>query len=135
MDKGSRVRIVKGRKAVGVTGTVFWLGDNKFGEGKRAGIEGDDGETYWIATENLEESDDAPPEVEPPAKGERVRFELEGVEVEGEVFWVGEAKSGRGYRLGVRDAAGEAHWVDARRARPAIDGGAEATWNDEEPPF
>ncbi|MEZ4316823.1 MAG: hypothetical protein R3F61_04955 [Myxococcota bacterium] len=135
MDKGTRVKVVKGKKNVGLTGTIFWLGDNRWGEGKRAGIEGDDGETYWIGLEHLEVTNDAPPEVEVPAKGERVRFELEGVEVEGEVFWVGENKSGRGMRLGVRDAGGEAHWVDARRARPAVEEPAEATWNDEDPPF
>ena len=37
VDKGQRVKVIKGRKAVGVTGTVFWIGDNKWGEGKRIG--------------------------------------------------------------------------------------------------
>jgi hypothetical protein len=120
MDKGTRVKIVKGRKAIGMTGTVFWIGDNKWGEGKRAGIEGDDGETYWISLENLEETNDSPPEIEAPEKGTRVIFTSEeGEEIEGEVFWSGESKSGRTVRLGVKDAEGETHWMDARKARPA----------------
>lgn len=135
VEKGARVRITGGRKAVGTTGTVFWLGPNKWGEGERAGIEGDDGETYWITVQHLEPTDDAPPEVEVPEKGDTVRFELEGVEVEGVVFWTGPAKSGRGTRLGVRDPSGEAHWIDARKVlagAPADEGPA---WSDDDPLF
>ncbi|MBT3220611.1 MAG: hypothetical protein HN348_16115, partial [Proteobacteria bacterium] len=55
MDKGTRVRIVKGRNGIDQTGTVFWEGPNKFGSGTRLGIEGDNGQTYWIPTDNVEE--------------------------------------------------------------------------------
>ena len=135
MDKGTRVKIVKGRKAVGMTGTVFWYGDNKFGEGKRCGIEGDDGETYWISESNLEKTNDAAPELEIPEKGTRVVFTSEaGEEVEGEVFWSGESKSGRTVRLGVKDAEGETHWLDARKARPA-DAPAPESVSEEDVPF
>lgn len=142
MDKGSRVKVVKGRKVpIDTTGTIFWLGDNKFGEGKRAGIEGDDGETYWTSLDNLEAIQDEAPEIEPPKKGDMVRFILPEaeVEVEGPVIWVGEAKSGRGYRIGVRDHEGEVHWMDSRKATPvgsvAEDGDDDDAWDEEAPPF
>ncbi len=140
MNKGSRVKVVKGKKVpIDTTGTIFWLGDNKFGEGKRAGIEGDDGETYWISLEHLEAIDDAPPEIEPPKKGDMVRFVLPEaeVEVEGPVMWVGEAKSGRGFRIGVRDHDGGIHWMDSRKAAPVVPTTADEadSWNEEAPPF
>ena len=118
--KGARVEVVRGKKAVGITGTIFWLGDNQWGEGKRAGIEGDDGQTYWISLEHLDPSDSRAPEVEPPERGSRVRFQLSDVTVEGEVFWVGPSKSGNGWRVGVKDASDEAHWLDARAVTPVI---------------
>ena len=133
MQKGDRVKVVKGRKAKGVVGTVFWLGDNKFGEGKRLGIEGDDGETYWVPEDYAEATDEPAPEIEPPEKGARVRFELQGVTVEGTVFWTGPSKSGRGYRLGVKDADDEPHWLDARRVEVVVDSGPE--WNEDDPAF
>lgn len=133
ISRGSRVRVTGGRKSLGVTGTVFWTGANKWDGKERLGIEGDDGETHWVAAHHVEATDDAPPEIELPAPGARVRFALEGVEVEGTVFWVGPAKSGRGHRIGVKDPAGGAHWLDARKLSPvAADGPA---WNEEEPPF
>lgn len=130
IEKGTRVVVVKGRKAVGTTGTVFWIGDNKFGEGKRAGIEGDDGETHWISVEYLEETDGAAPEVEPPQKGDGVAWMDGDQRLTGTVFWVGESKSGRGYRVGVKDEAGETIWLDARQIE--VDSASD---DFEEPPF
>jgi hypothetical protein len=39
LDKGTQVKIVRGRKARGEEGTVFWYGPNKYGEGMRVGVE------------------------------------------------------------------------------------------------
>ena len=131
IGKGSRVLVVKGRKAKGVTGTVFWTGDNKFGEGKRLGIEGDDGQTHWVPEDYVEETDMQPPEVEPPEKGETVTWTNGEDTLSGTVFWVGESKSGKGYRVGVKDAEDETHWLDARQIEAAQPSGDE----EEEVPF
>ncbi len=32
MEKGTRICVAKGRKARGMTGTVFWEGENQWGE-------------------------------------------------------------------------------------------------------
>lgn len=133
MQKGDRVKVVKGRKAKDVVGTIFWLGDNKFGEGKRLGIEGDDGETYWVPEEYVEPTNEVAPEIEPPEKGARVRFDFRGVTVEATVFWTGPSKSGRGYRIGVKDGEDEPHWLDARRVEVVAASGPE--WNEDEPAF
>lgn len=133
LKKGDRIKVIKGRKAKDVVGTIFWFGDNKFGEGKRLGIEGDDGETYWVPEDYVEPTKDEAPEVEPPEKGARVRFEFQGVMVEAEVFWSGPSKSGRGHRVGVKDGEGEPHWLDARKVEIVVEDGAE--WNEEEPAF
>jgi hypothetical protein len=53
LGKGSRVRVTSG-KDEGVEGRVFWFGDSKFGPGKRVGIKGDDGETYWLDADDVE---------------------------------------------------------------------------------
>lgn len=121
MEKGTRVVVIGGRKAKGVTGTVFWTGPDQYSDGLRVGVRGDDGETYWLRAEQveaLEADDDAGPaaNAEIFEKGDRVSWEAEGEALEGEVFWIGENKFGPGQRLGVRDAGGEAHWLDAVRA-------------------
>jgi len=116
MRKGSRVRVATGRQAVGVIGTVFWVGKNRFDDGKRAGIEGDDGQTYWIDLKHLEPTTEPAPVLPLPPIGARVRFEFHGVEVEGVVFWTGPSKEGPGDRLGIHDPGGGAHWIDARKA-------------------
>ncbi len=121
MNKGTRVKIVKGQKGVGVAGEIFWIGDNKYGPGKRFGVRGDDGETYWVDAELVEASDEAAPAVEDSGelfqKGDRVAFEVGGREGEGEAFWIGDSRRG-GQRLGVRPTDDdEAVWLDARQAR------------------
>jgi hypothetical protein len=54
VEKGSHVRVFKGRKVpVGTTGKVFWIGASDWG-GYRIGFNGDDdGETYWTAMDNV----------------------------------------------------------------------------------
>ena len=47
-NKGARVKIIRGRSGVGVSGEIFWKGDSRYSDGERLGIRGDDGETYWI---------------------------------------------------------------------------------------
>jgi len=128
MDKGHRIKIVKGQSGVGVAGEIFWVGENKYGPGKRFGVRGDDGETYWVDAELVEASSDAAPELEPGElfqKGDQVAFKVGGREGEGEVFWIGESRRG-GQRLGVRPTDDdEAVWLDSRQARridaPSLD--------------
>jgi hypothetical protein len=118
VDKGTRVKVYKGRNAVGTTGVIFWIGDNKFGDGKRIGLEGDDGQTYWLPMENVQETseastvEDSGPE---PVKGSKVRWGSGETEGFGTVFWFGAAKNGRGNRVGVNDAHGETHWFSAKQ--------------------
>ena len=78
MDKGTRVRIKSGRNGKGETGEIFWKGPNKWGEGERFGIRGDNGETYWVAEKDVEPHSGSAPEPEAGpsfAKGDRVRLE------------------------------------------------------------
>lgn len=130
IGKGSRVLVVKGKKSVGTVGTVFWTGPNKFGEGLRLGIEGDDGETHWIPEDYVELTDLQAPEVEPPEKGSTVSWMDGELPRGGTVIWVGESKSGRGYRVGVKDDDEEVHWLDARQLEVTA-----ASVDDEPPPF
>mgnify|MGYP000082207142 CR=1 FL=1 len=127
VPKGARVKVVKGRKSQGVTGTVFWIGDNKYGEGKRYGIKGDDGATHWVGADMCEAWDKPPEPVEEPdlVRGDRVRFERDGEPDEGEVFWVGPSKHGPGVRVGVKTHDEETLWFDARQIEK-VDGSAPA---------
>lgn len=131
MEKGTRVVVVGGRKAKGVTGTVFWTGPDRYSEGLRVGVRGDDGETHWLSAEHVEkldaEADPGPAEAPEVDKGARVSWSAGGETLEGEVFWIGENKFGPGQRLGVRDAAGETHWLDAVRVQVIDAGTAAAT--------
>ncbi|MEN0064292.1 MAG: hypothetical protein AAGA48_19235 [Myxococcota bacterium] len=120
VEKGNRVAIVKGRKGNGATGTVFWIGDDKYNEGqKRLGVRGDDGETYWVSADYVELTD--VPEAEPGEpdyeKGDRVAFTNRGEEGIGEVFWVGPSKHGPGYRVGIKLEGDEDLWLDSRQVR------------------
>lgn len=130
--KGKRVKVVKGRKAKGVEGTVFWHGKNKYGDGMRVGIKSDDGETHWVDVTHVEELEDGTEAAEEaataeqaetteslPPKGTRVAWDDEHGTSCGEVFWTGQNKYGPGMRLGVKDEAGETHWIDAATARVA----------------
>jgi hypothetical protein len=104
MEKGARVRIVRG-KGKDVAGTIFWKGPNKWGSGDRFGVQGDDGETYWVASDNVEADDNAAPVPEEPnlEKGMRVRWKRGQDTGTGAVFWLGPSKTGSGTRVGVRD--------------------------------
>ena len=130
MDKGTRVRVTGGRKYKDKVGTVFWEGEDKYRkEGTRLGLHGDDGETIWVRSdycEALEASDPAfvvpEPEGPPPEKGSRVRWPDDNGEHSGTVFWLGEARSGPGTRLGIRDdETDEAVWRDARLVEQIVD--------------
>jgi hypothetical protein len=77
-DKGDRVRIRAGEDK-GVVGSVFWVGESKFGKGQRYGIRGDDEDTYWADQAQVEASDEPAPggkksESRPPAKAARNEF-------------------------------------------------------------
>lgn len=56
MGKGDRVRVTKGRDS-GTEGVIFWWGDSKYGDGMRAGLETDDGQTVWADAGDLERVD------------------------------------------------------------------------------
>lgn len=131
MDKGTRVEIIKGYKGIGVIGTVFWSGPDKYNDGEtRLGIKGDDGETYWVNAAHVQESDEeasAQPAASPPppttpsqddgpplAKGSRVELQ-DGQQ--GSVFWYGASKFGDGMRVGVETEDGSKHWLDAHEVR------------------
>lgn len=122
VTKGTRVRVVKGRKYKDVVGTVFWTGPDKFKEGgTRLGLHADGGDTAWVPldyVEVLEKGDPnfAEPEAAPaPEKGSTVFFDHEGERTPGTVFWVGEGRNG-GFRVGVRvEGEDDAVWLDARQ--------------------
>ena len=121
MEKGDRVRITDGRQGKGQAGSIFWKGPNKYGGGERLGVRADDGETYWVNSDDCEK-DDGPapkPEAGPTfSKGDRVAFKVQGRHGTGSVFWIGESRNGPGQRLGVNDDEGEeAVWIDAIQAR------------------
>lgn len=145
MDKGTRVRVVKGRKHKDAVGTVFWQGPDRYKEGAtRLGLHGDDGETIWVREDYCEELDPsdpafAPPEVELPEKGARVQW-TRGDEVGfGTVFWAGDGKGGP--RVGVTDAVTEEPlWFDVRQISPApeldaVEAPGDGGGDDEEIPF
>jgi len=123
LSKGERVKVVKGRKAKGVTGTIFWVGDNKYGEGKRYGLHGDDGATHWVNADSCEAWDEPPAPVEEPdlVRGDRVSFQRDGEPAQGEVFWVGPSKHGPGTRVGVKLGDDETLWFDARQVDKLAD--------------
>lgn len=122
-EKGDRAAIVSGRKnPVGVRGQIFWIGENKYGDGMRYGLRGDDGETYWCDESHLGPEETAPPAPEGGGpkealdKGARVSITKgPSAGVEGEVFWVGESRYGPGMRYGIKDDAGETHWADSHQ--------------------
>lgn len=128
-DKGGRAAIIAGRYPLGTRGEVFWTGENKYGQGMRYGLKGDDGVTYWLNDEEIGTEDGAPPAPPPPDrppldKGARVRIvgtKDEGVE--GEIFWTGASRYGPGMRYGVKE--GEAtYWVDEANVKPLDEPGA-----------
>jgi hypothetical protein len=133
-DKGDRVGILPGRQGAGMRGEVFWIGESRYGKGRRYGVRGDDGETYWVDEEQVgpEEQVPAPvlPEREeraPLAKGARVTITGgEGAGQSGEVFWVGESRFGRGMRYGVRVDDEQTYWVDEHLCEPLEEGSAPA---------
>ena len=54
VEVGTRVKVVRGRRALGATGVVFWVGANKYGPGVRLGIHADHGKTLWIDLDHVE---------------------------------------------------------------------------------
>jgi len=55
-DRGMRVRWTKAKQTG--TGTVFWIGKNKFGDGMRVGIKDDaSGETVWASAKDCAHED------------------------------------------------------------------------------
>lgn len=53
MDKGTRVKIAKGKSGVGQRGVVFWSGPSKFGTGQRIGVRTDAGEKVWTTPQDV----------------------------------------------------------------------------------
>jgi hypothetical protein len=121
VKKGDRVKITKG-PGKDTVGEIFWSGPNKWGGGERYGVRGDDGDTYWVNSADVEAASGPAPKVEAGreyAKGDRVAFKVRGREGTGSVFWIGDSRSGPGQRLGINDDDGEdAVWLDARFVQP-----------------
>jgi hypothetical protein len=123
VDKGTRIKIISG-EGMDQTGTVFWTGKDRYRDGLRLGVRGDDGETYWISQADVEETDAVVPVGETFDKGDRVRFRNSGAEGFGTVFWIGQSRDGPGQRLGIRDDSNpeDAIWLDARFAEALAEG-------------
>ncbi len=120
--KGDSVKIIGGKQGVGEVGEVFWLGENKYGPGIRAGVKTADGQTYWVDTNELGSTDAVVSETEIEAAKENSKFGKgdsvkitggDGSGSEGTIFWWGESKFGPGMRAGVEAEDGEKYWVDA----------------------
>lgn len=116
LGKGSRVRIKAGPQS-GVTGSIFWTGKDRRGDGMRFGVRGDDGGTHWVSDRDCEASREPAPKFDGPKfkKGDRVKFKERGEEGLGAVFWTGDSREG-GQRLGVRpdNDPDNAVWIDSR---------------------
>ena len=127
IDKGNRVRILKG-KGKDQDGTVFWTGANNYGPGIRLGVRNDDGDTFWVNEDQVEVIEGEVGEVAPPTpsgpapeKGDRVRWSRDGGGT-GVVFWVGESKGGS-LRVGIKnDEDGETVWMFADRVSLEAEG-------------
>ena len=100
IGKGSSVRITAGRNE-GSAGVVFWEGPNKFGPGKRYGVRGADGETYWVSEGGLERRDEPPPAdaLKQPAETRTRQTETKGKNKHGKKKGNGE---GKGEKKGVK---------------------------------
>ncbi len=126
--KGDRVKIIGGKQGVGEIGDVFWLGENKYGPGIRAGVKTDDGQTFWVDTNELGSTDAVVSEREIAAAKDNSKFGKgdsvnitggEGAGSKGTIFWWGESKFGPGMRAGVEAEDGEKYWVDAEHLEMA----------------
>ena len=53
LTKGTRV-VITGSRDEGVVGVIFWVGESKFGPGKRYGLKDDGGEIYWANESDIE---------------------------------------------------------------------------------
>ncbi len=131
IDKGSRVRILKG-KGKEQEGTVFWTGANNYGPGIRLGVRNDEGDTFWVNEDQVEVIEGEVADVSPAKpdgaaleKGGRVRWSQDGGGT-GVVFWVGESKGGS-LRVGIKtDEDGETVWMFADRVKAEAEAAGEA---------
>lgn len=69
LDKGQWVEVTKGRDA-GQKGEIFWVGDSRFGAGKRYGLKNADDETIWADGQQVEPIE-TPPDAQPSAEAPR----------------------------------------------------------------
>lgn len=114
-EKGATVKVVSGPEAVGMIGQIFWWGNSKFGAGMRAGVDGVDGEKYWIDEEHLGWPDEEVEDPSQPRLGKGVEANVTGGEhqgASGTIFWWGKSKYGEGMRAGLETEGGETLWVD-----------------------
>jgi len=122
LEKGATVKVVSGPEAVGMIGEIFWWGKSKYGAGMRAGIQGVDGEKYWIDEEHLGWPEDAVENPTEPRLGKGVEARVTGGDhagAQGKIFWWGKSKYGSGMRAGLEDETGETIWVDEDDLEPA----------------
>lgn len=113
-DKGRTVKILSGAEGVGMIGEIFWWGPAKFGAGMRAGIDGIDGEKYWIDEKHLGWPDEEirTADEQPLGKGSKIAVVAgEHIGQSGEIFWWGPSKFGPGMRAGVNTDDDQTIWV------------------------
>lgn len=53
VEKGKQVEVTGGQKHLGATGTVFWLGQCRYGKGYRVGLRTESGEKLFLAEEHV----------------------------------------------------------------------------------
>lgn len=137
--KGSRVRVVRGRKTPqGTEGVVFWIGEGTSGRGyyaetvTRVGIKTDDGVTYWVNNinycVNLTPRTDADIDADNKAQ-KRASIarnlthkgsQIVSKRVSGTVAWAGYTKRGNGPWRALVKSGGD-FWLDASEIS-AVDG-------------
>ena len=129
--KGSRVKVVRGRKTPkGTVGTVFWMGAGQsYGyydaPKTRVGIKTDDGVTHWVNNIdyceliNPRTEDDLDAAQQAAKRGNVARnlthkgSEIVSKRVSGKVAWAGYTKKGSGPWRALVKSQGQDYWLDA----------------------
>lgn len=134
--KGSKVRVVKGRKTPkGTVGTVFWMGEQTSTYGwqsvtkTRVGIKDENDKVYWVNDINYlellnprtEEDLDNARKAQKMARNIRAAVskgsQVVSDKVSGKVEWAGYTKRGSGPWRALVKADGKDHWLSATEIR------------------
>jgi len=135
--KGSRVKVVRGRKVPqGTEGVVFWMGDGSTGgplwaqrSTTRLGIKTDDGVTHWVndasycVNVNPRTVEQIDNDYQSQRASSAVRAyvnsgsQIDSEAVSGKVAWAGYTKRGDGPWRALVKAQGQDHWLSADQIR------------------